>query len=400
MKRNSKHIDTRLGHLGLDPFDNYGIPNPPIYRTSTILSSSFAQHRGEEAKPYSYGRTGTPTSAAFEKAVADIYDAECCISAPSGLAALTTALLAFTKAGSHMLFPDTLYGSTRRFVTRMLPDMGVEVEFYPPRINSDINRYIKPNTSLIFVESPGSLTFEVQDLPAIAAAVHAQEITASAPTIMVDNTWGTALHYPVLSLGADVVVEAATKYICGHSDISLGIAAASGRHGKILSQTKINLGICAGPDDLYTGLRGLRTLRLRLEESAKNGLYLAEKLAEHPLVAEVLHPGLPTSCDHEIYKRDFSGPCGLFAFVIRKEMSQEQLDKAIEQMEVFAIGDSWGGYESLIKQAHYEITKRSFAPTHADGYLVRIYAGLEHAEDLWTDIATMLDAISTAPSVK
>ncbi|MGB1395651.1 MAG: PLP-dependent transferase, partial [Candidatus Puniceispirillaceae bacterium] len=205
-----------------------------------------------------------------------------------------------------------------------------------------------------------------------------------------------ALHYPVLSLGADVVVEAATKYICGHSDISLGIAAASDAHGKALRQAKTYLGVCAGPDDLYTGLRGLRTMRLRLEESAKNGLYLAEKLAEHPLVTEVLHPGLPTSCDYEIYKRDFSGPCGLFAFVIRKEMTQEQLDKAIEQMEIFAIGDSWGGYESLIKQAHYEITKRSFAPTHADGYLVRIYAGLEHAEDLWADIATMLEAISAS----
>ena len=396
MKRNRKHIDTRLGHLGLDPFENYGIPNPPVYRTSTILSSSFAQHRGEEAKPYSYGRTGTPTSEAFEKAIADIYEAECCISAPSGLAALTTALLAFTKVGGHMLFPDSLYGSTRRFVTRMLPDMGVEVDFYPPRINSGIDAYIKPNTSLIFVESPGSLTFELQDLPAITAATRAQKITAAPITLMVDNTWGTALHYPVLSLGVDVVVEAATKYICGHSDISLGIAVASGAHGKALRQAKTYLGVCAGPDDLYTGLRGLRTMRLRLEESAKNGLYLAEKLAEHPLVTEVLHPGLPTSCDHEIYKRDFSGPCGLFAFVIRKEMTQEQLDKAIEQMEIFAIGDSWGGYESLIKQAHYEITKRSFAPTHADGYLVRIYAGLEHAEDLWADIATMLEAISAS----
>ncbi len=168
-----------------------------------------------------------------------------------------------------MLFPDTLYGSTRRFVTRMLPEMGVEVEFYPPRINSDINRYIKPNTRLIFVESPGSLTFELQDLPAIAAAVQTQKITPSAPTIMVDNTWGTALHYPVLELGADVVVEAATKYICGHSDISLGIAAASGIHGKALRQTKTNLGICAGPDDLYTGLRGLRTMRLQLQGICK-----------------------------------------------------------------------------------------------------------------------------------
>ena len=190
MNKDCKHIDTRLAHLGLDPISNYGIPNPPIYRTSTILSSSFAQHRGELPKPYTYGRNGTPTSAAFEEAVANIYDAETCISTPSGLAALTTALLAFTQSGGHMLFPDSLYGSTRRFVTNMLPMMGVEAEFYPARINDDISGYIRPSTSLIFVESPGSLTFELQDLPAIVKAARSQTKTASSITIMVDNTWG------------------------------------------------------------------------------------------------------------------------------------------------------------------------------------------------------------------
>jgi len=396
MKKDKKHIDTRLGHLGLDPMSNYGIPNPPIYRTSTILSSSFAQHRGELPKPYTYGRNGTPTSAAFEGAVADIYGAETCISTPSGLAALTTALLAFTQTGGHMLFPDSLYGSTRRFVTNMLPMMGVETEFYPARINGDISGYIRPSTSLIFVESPGSLTFELQDLPAIVKAARSQTKTASAITIMVDNTWGTALHYPVLQLGADVVVEAATKYICGHSDISLGIAAASGIHGKALKQTAKNLGICAGPDDLYAGLRGLRTLRLRLEQSAANGLYLAERIEKHPLVEAVLHPALTSSMDNAIYKRDFSGSCGLFGIVLRKEMSQEKLDKALEDMEIFAIGDSWGGYESLVKQAHYEITGRSFAKNHPEGYLVRLYAGLEHSEDLWADIEGVLAAVSAS----
>jgi len=295
-----------------------------------------------------------------------------------------------------MLFPDSLYGSTRRFVTNMLPMMGVEAEFYPARINGDISGYIRPSTSLIFVESPGSLTFELQDLPAIVKAARSQTKTASAITIMVDNTWGTALHYPVLQLGADVVVEAATKYICGHSDISLGIAAASGIHGKALKQTAKNLGICAGPDDLYAGLRGLRTLRLRLEQSAANGLYLAERIEKHPLVEAVLHPALTSSMDNAIYKRDFSGSCGLFGIVLRKEMSQEKLDKALEDMEIFAIGDSWGGYESLVKQAHYEITGRSFAKNHPEGYLVRLYAGLEHGEDLWADIEGVLAAVSAS----
>lgn len=390
MKKNRKHIDTRLGHLGLDPMSNYGIPNPPIYRTSTILSASFAEYRGEVPKPYTYGRNGTPTSAAFEGAVADIYDADSCISAPSGLAAITTALLAFTKAGEHMLFPDSLYGSSRRFVKQMLPAMGVEVEFYPPRINDGIEAYIKPETSLIYVETPGSLTFELQDLPAIVAAARRQKTTTAPITIMVDNTWGTALHYPVLSMGADVVVEAATKYICGHSDISLGIAAASGANGKALRATMTNLGICAGPDDLYAGLRGLRTMRLRLQQSSENGLYLADKLKAHPMVLDVLHPGLPTSPDYPIYERDFSGSCGLFAFILPNNLPEEALDKAIEEMDIFAIGASWGGYESLIKQAHHEITHRNFAPSHEDGYLVRVYAGLENKDDLWADLERML----------
>ena len=394
MKKNSKHIDTRLGHLGLDPISNYGIPNPPIYRTSTILSSSFAEYRGDVPMPYTYGRNGTPTSAAFEGAIADIYDADSCISAPSGLAAITTALLAFTKAGDHMLFPDSLYGSSRRFVSQMLPAMGVAVEFYPPRINDEIEAYIKPETTLIYVESPGSLTFELQDLPAIVTAARRQKVTAASITIMVDNTWGTALHYPVLSLGADVVVEAATKYICGHSDISLGIAAASGAHGKALRKTMTNLGICAGPDDLYAGLRGLRTLRLRLEQSAENGLYLANKLNAHPLVLEVLHPGLPSSPDYAIYDRDFSGSCGLFGFILASDLTQGTVDKAIENMDIFAIGASWGGYESLIKQGHNEITRRNFPPSHKEGYLVRVYAGLENKEDLWADLEGMLAACS------
>ena len=392
MKKSSKHIDTRLGHLGLDPISNYGIPNPPIYRTSTILSSSFAEYRGEVPMPYTYGRNGTPTSAAFEGAIADIYNADSCISAPSGLAAITTALLTFTRAGSHMLFPDSLYGSSRRFVSQMLPAMGVSVEFYPQRINDGIEAYIKPETTLIYVESPGSLTFEIQDLPAIVEVARRQKISATSITIMVDNTWGTALHYPVLSLGADVVVEAATKYICGHSDISLGIAAASGQHGKALRKTMRNLGICAGPDDLYAGLRGLRTLRLRLEQSAQNGLYLANKLNSHPLVLDVLHPGLPSSQDYAIYNRDFLGSCGLFAFILPNDLSQNTLDKAIENMDIFAIGASWGGYESLIKQGHSEITGRNFSPSHTEGYLVRVYAGLENKDDLWSDLEGMLAA--------
>ena len=389
MTSKKHHIDTELGHLGLSPDTNFGIPNPPIYRTSTILSSSMAQHRGDLPKAYDYGRIGTPTSAAFETSVATLYGAEACISTPSGLSAIATAILSVVRSGDHALFPDSLYGSSRRFVTTLLSDLGVETEFYPPRTDADITSYLKDNTRLLYLESPGSLTFELQDIPAMTALARQHNITT-----ICDNTWGTALHYPVLELGVDIVVEAATKYIAGHSDVNLGIAAASGAHGKKLKVTARTTGICAGPEDLYLGLRGLRTMRLRLEQSAANGIMLAQQLSQHPLVLDVLHPALPASPDHALYTRDFSGSCGLFAFVLADTIAQDKLDKAVEEMEVFAIGDSWGGYESLIKQAHLTGSLRQFTPEHTPGHLIRIYAGIEHGPDLWADIAVMLDKLS------
>ena len=244
------------------------------------------------------------------------------------------------------------------------------------------------NTRLLYLESPGSLTFELQDLPAMTILAKKHNIIT-----ICDNTWGTALHYPVLELGADIVVEAATKYIAGHSDVNLGIAAANGSQGIKLKKTARNFGICAGPEDLYLGLRGLRTMRLRLEQSAANGLMLAQSLTKHPLVIDVLHPALDSSTDHELYKRDFSGSCGLFGFVLPETIPQERLDKAVEGMNIFAIGDSWGGYESLIKQAHLDSKLREFTPEHSSGHLIRVYAGIEHSADLQTDLFQMLDAL-------
>ncbi|EHI49052.1 cystathionine beta-lyase/cystathionine gamma-synthase [SAR116 cluster alpha proteobacterium HIMB100] len=348
-----------------------------------------AQHRGELPKAYDYGRIGTPTSAAFEQAVAALYDAEACISTPSGLSAITTAILSVVKSGDHALFPDSLYGSSRRFVTSLLSDLGVEVSFYVPRANADIAGEFKENTSLLYLESPGSLTFELQDIPAMTTLARQQNVTT-----ICDNTWGTALHYPVLKLGVDIVVEAATKYIAGHSDVNLGVAAASGQEGKKLKAIARTLGICAGPEDLYLGLRGLRTMRLRLEQSGENGILLAEQLNNHPLVKEVIHPALPGSPDYAIYSRDFSGPCGLFAFVLTDSIPQDRLDKAVENMDIFAIGDSWGGYESLIKQAHLNSNLRQFTPEHTPGHLIRVYAGIEHGPDLWADIEAMLDRLT------
>lgn len=388
MANSDHHIDTQLQHLGLSPEDNHGIPNPPIYRTSTILSSSMAQHRHEVPKPYDYGRIGTPTSAAFEQSVAALYEADDCISTPSGLSAISTALLSACDASTHLLVPDSLYGSARRFVEKTLSKLGVEITFYPPRLNAGITSLIQDNTSVIYIESPGSLTFELQDIRSIIEIARASNITT-----LCDNTWGTALHYPVLRYGIDIVIEAGTKYISGHSDTNLGIAAASGEHARNLRNTARNLGICAGPEDLYLGLRGLRTLRLRLEQSAANGLAVATAIKDHSLVNAMLHPAMADSPDNQIYQRDFSGPCGLFGVVIDGNIAQSAIDKAVEEMGIFRIGDSWGGYESLIKQAHLSSTMRHHATDLPDGHLLRLYTGLEHGSDLIADVQTMLDKL-------
>ena len=241
------------------------------------------QWRGEKPSEFDYGRVGTPTSQAFEKAVSALYGADDTISTPSGLSAVVSALLAFAKSGDHILFPDSLYGSSRRFVTKMLANYGMEITFYPARINGNIIDFIKENTAILYLESPGSLTFELQDIPLMVDIAKKRGITT-----LIDNTWGTALHHNALDKGVDVVIEAATKYITGHADVNLGIACARGHHAKILRQSATMLGICAGPEDLYLGLRGLRTMSLRLKQSERNAKMRCYASCTLPLKARLI----------------------------------------------------------------------------------------------------------------
>ena len=389
MAHNSKFDKkTILATASIAPAKNHGIPNPPIYRASTIISERMAQYRGEEPQEYDYGRVGTPTSRAFEEAICALYDADDTISTPSGLSAVTTALLAYVKAGDHVLFPDSLYGSSRRFVTKMLVNYGVEVEFYPARINAGIATLIKANTSILYLESPGSLTFELQDIPAMVAIAKQHDIVT-----MLDNTWGTALHHNALNRGVDIIIEAATKYISGHSDVMMGIVCARGKHAKILRLAVTALGICAGPEDLYLAIRGVRTMSLRLKQSEANGLALAHMVEAQKHVKAVLHPALESSPDHAIYKRDFTGSCGLFGFVLSPDLSQQVIDEAANGLALFQIGASWGGFESLITQAVLTDKNRLFAPDIPPGYLMRIYAGLEDEGDLLADLQTFFDRL-------
>ncbi len=387
MKKNNK-ISTKLTHYGLNPNENHGIPNPPIYKASTILYESMAHHRKEIQSKYTYGRRGTPTSNAFEKSIANLYSGEDCISTPSGLSAITTAILSVLKNGDHALFPDNIYGSSRIFILEHLTKFNIEIEFYEPRINKNIENLIRKNTKLIYIESPGSLTFELTDIKTITKIAKNYSITT-----IVDNTWGTFLHQPVLQMGVDIVVEAGTKYICGHSDTNLGIAVANKNFDSSLRKTRDTLGICAGPDELYTGLRGLRTLRMRLKLSEKNGFILANHLVNSKNVIEVLHPGLTDSKDFKIYENHFSGSCGLFGFIINPKIKQKSLDNAVENMHLFKIGASWGGFESLIIQSDLNNGFRQFLPNIKKGHLMRIYAGFEDIEDLKNDLSEMLNKL-------
>ena len=389
-KKTKKSLNTTLVTTNLDPLGNHGIPNPPIYRASTILSERLAQYRGEEPSEYDYGRVGTPTSRAFEQAICDVYDCDDAISTPSGLSAITTSLLAYAKAGDHILFPDSLYGSSRRFVTKMLTNYGVEISFYPARINEKIVDLIKSNTAILFLESPGSLTFELQDTTQMVSIAKAHDLTT-----MMDNTWGTALHHNALNFGVDVVIEAATKYITGHSDVNLGVACARGHHAKKLRFAATALGICAGPEDLYLGIRGLRTMSLRLAQSAASGLALAHYVKKQDSVLTVMHPALPSSPDHALFKRDFTGACGLFGFVISPNIAQERLDEAANALSLFRMGASWGGFESLLTQAVLSPAMRIHPTGLPDGYLMRIYAGLEDLNDLQDDLAQFFATINS-----
>ena len=389
-KKTNKNLNTTLVTTNLDPLGNHGIPNPPIYRASTILSERLAQYRGEEPSEYDYGRVGTPTSRAFEKAICDVYDCDDAISTPSGLSAITTSLLAYATAGDHILFPDSLYGSSRRFVTKMLTNYGVEISFYPARINEKIIDFIKSNTTILFLESPGSLTFELQDTPQMVTIAKAHDLIT-----MIDNTWGTALHHNALNFGVDVVIEAATKYITGHSDVNLGVACARGHHAKKLRFAATALGICAGPEDLYLGIRGLRTMSLRLAQSAASGLALAQYVEQQDSVLTVMHPALPSSPDHALFKRDFTGACGLFGFVISPNIAQARLDEAANALSLFRIGASWGGFESLLTQAVLTPAMRVHPTGLPDGYLMRIYAGLEDLQDLQDDLAQFFATINS-----
>lgn len=372
------HSDTVVTHAGRVPEEYFGFVNPPVYQGSTILYPNTESFMKRQAR-YPYGRRGSPTMEALENALSELEGAAGTVLEPSGLAAISVALLSALSSGDHLLMTDTAYQPTRHFCDTFLTRMGVEITYYDPLVGGGIAGLMKPNTKVVFTESPGSLTFEVQDVPAIAAAAH-----AGGAVVILDNTWATPLLFRALDFGVDITVSAATKYIVGHSDAMLGTVSANEKCWKQLRATHDALGMCAGPDVIYLGQRGLRTMAVRLRHHDEAALKVARWLAGRPEVDRVLHPALEGTPGHDIWKRDFKGASGLFS-VIMKPGPQEAVAALIDGLELFGLGASWGGYESLVIPFDPRPV-RTATKWDAAGPGIRLHIGLESVDDLIADL--------------
>jgi cysteine-S-conjugate beta-lyase len=370
--------DTRLAHAGREPGRYHGFVNPPIYRGSTVLFPSVAALEAND-QDYTYGRLGTPTVSALEEALAELEGGYRTLLTPSGLSAIAATLLALVAAGDHVLITDSAYRPTRRFCDHVLKRLGVETTYYDPRLGAGIKALVKKTTRVVFTESPGSQSFEVQDIPGIAKAAH-----AAGACVVMDNTWATPLYLKPFAHGVDVSIQAATKYIVGHADAMLGAITTTEAAWPTIARAHEDLGLCPGPEDVYLGLRGLRSLGVRLARHQASGIEIARWLAGRPEVARVLHPALASDPGHALWKRDFTGASGLFAVVL-KPVAAEGVAAMLDGLELFGMGYSWGGFESLIlpfDPSEY----RTATKWQSEGPALRLHIGLEDVDDLRADL--------------
>lgn len=384
-------VDTLLTHAGLDPFANHGVVNPPVYHASTIVFPTLDALEEADRTPYDgtrYGRRGTPTTFALEAAVAALEGGYRSIAMPSGYAAVTASLLGFLRAGDHLLMVDSVYGPVRRFCDLMLKGLEIETTYYDPM--ADPAPLIRPETRVVYMESPGSLTYEVQDVPRAAAAARAEGAVA-----ILDNTWSAGLFFSPFRHGVDVSIQAATKYIVGHSDVMLGVVTTNEQCFLRAKRATALLGSAAGPDDCYLALRGLRTLSVRLSRHQETALRIARWLEARPEVARVLHPALPACPGHDVWRRDFTGSNGLLSIVLRP-VDKPALAAMLDGMRLFQLGYSWGGYESLIVPFDPR-TARTATQWPDEGPCLRLHCGLEDSSDLIADIEDGFRRLSGTP---
>ena len=385
--KNGKGINTRLAHAGYNPRDFHGFVNPPVVHASTVLFPD-AKTMATRNQKYTYGTRGTPTTDALALAIDELEGSAGTVIVPSGLAAVTVPLLAFLSAGDHLLIVDSVYHPTRNFADTMLKRLGVTTEYYDPAIGAGIADLMRPETKVVFTESPGSNTFEMQDVPAISKAARARDAI-----VMMDNTWATPIYFKPLDHGVDISIHAATKYPAGHSDVLLGTVSANERCWPTLREGFQTLGACAAPDDSYQVLRGLRTMGVRLAQHQKSALEIARWLEGQPGVARVLHPALESFPGHALWKRDFCGASGIFSIVLDGG-AEKQAHAFLDALEIFGLGYSWGGYESLA--VHVFLGDRTVAKGDHEGPVMRLQIGLEDADDLKADLERGLEAARKA----
>ncbi len=388
-------VETRLTRLGRDPARQHHVVNPPVYHASTLAFGTVAEFEAAIGSKFAkgtlvYGRYGTPTTFALEDAVAALEGGYGSIAVPSGLAAISCALLAFAGAGDHILMTDSVYDPARHVCDHLLKRLGVETSYYDPLIGAGIADLVRPNTRLVYLESPGSLTFEIQDVPAIAAAAHKAGLV-----VLFDNTWATPLYFRPFDHGVDVSIQAGTKYIVGHSDAMLGLIVTGKAHYETVRRMAVPLlGHAAAPDDVYLALRGLRTLSVRLVRHQESGLKLANWFQARPEVARVLHPALPDDPGHALWRRDFKGASGLFG-VLLNAYSKAALAAMLDGLEFFEMGVSWGGYDSLVRPT-YPDRIRTATKWEAPGPLLRFHIGLEDPDDLIADLEAGFERLNRA----
>jgi cystathionine beta-lyase len=380
-------IGTRLAKLGRMSDEHFGFINTPTYRGSTVLFKTLDDFEHGRAR-YTYGTAGTPTVESLESAWTSLTGAAGTVLCPSGLGAVALALLSTLKQGDHLLIPDSVYLPTRALCCGFLARFGIETTFYDPLLGRDLERLVKANTSTIFLESPGSQTFEIQDVPQITALAGRRGIKT-----IIDNTWATPLFFSPHEHGCDLAVEAGTKYLSGHSDLLLGLVSARAEAWPDLQKTHQSMAIVPGPEDCSLALRGMRTLHIRLKEAQTRGLEMAHWLQTQPEIATVLHPAFPSCPGHALWKRDFKGSTGVFSVILRSGFSRESLAEMLDHLAIFGMGDSWGGFESLIVpfdvRGHRTVTR-----WNPGGFSLRLQIGLEELDDLQADLRAGLDRLS------
>ena len=376
--------DTLVTSSGRHPEDNHGVVNPPVYHASTITFPTLSDFQNRANDPYSrplYGRTGTPTQFAFEEAITALHGGFKTVAYPSGLAAIIGAATTFLESGNNVLMADTVYGPSRiRLANTVLKRAGVSTTFFDPALGAGIADLILPETKVIFMESPGSLTFEIMDVPAITAVARDKGVVT-----MIDNTWSSPYFCQPIKLGVDVVIEACTKYVVGHSDVMMGsVTVNDNEHFLSVKNMANTYGYHAAPDDCYLALRGLRTISVRLQRHQENALKVATWLLSRPEIERVMYPALPEDPGHEIWKRDHEGASGLFG-VVFSDGDWKAAAALIDGLEHFGLGASWGGFESLVLPAHPEQIRTATSWPYKTPCL-RFHIGLEDPDDLMADL--------------